>query len=111
MQPFLASKVVEPANIAFRRWQNGDIIGLTKLVPDFQENFDAPYYVVHRAHFHDAMYQLALQLGVEVKINSKVVDYDDEAPSITTENGDLYTADLVISSDGEPIFEGIFWWL
>lgn len=101
LHPFLASNIVEPGKITFRRWENGAVIGLTKLVPEFQENFDAPYYVVHRAHFHDAMYQLALQLGVDVRINSKVVDYDAEAPSITIENGATHTADLVISADGE----------
>ncbi|EXJ57166.1 salicylate hydroxylase [Cladophialophora yegresii CBS 114405] len=100
LRPFLGDKVVEPEDIKFRRWENGAPIGLTKLIPDFQENFDAPYYVVHRAHFHDAMYQLALQLGVEVQINSKVVDYDAEKPSITTEHDQSFTADLIICSDG-----------
>jgi len=98
--PYLAAKVVTPESIAFKRWQNGEVIALTKLVPEFQENFDAPYYVVHRAHFHDALYQLALELGVEVILNSKVVDYDENVPSITVEDGKTYTGDLVVSSDG-----------
>ena len=76
------------------------MIGLTKLIPEFQDNFDAPYYVVHRAHFHDAMYRLALQLGIEIVINSKVISYDAEAPSVTTENGESFTADLIVCSDG-----------
>lgn len=92
--------MVTPESIAFKRWQNGDIIALTKLVPEFQENFDAPYYVVHRAHFHDALYQLALHLGIEVILNSKVTDYDENAPSVTVEDGKIYTGDLVICSDG-----------
>lgn len=92
---------MKPTQIAFRRWENGAVIGLTRLVPEFEENFDAPYYVVHRAHFHDALYQLALKLGVEVVINAKVIDYDAEAPSITVESGKSYTADLVVASDGE----------
>ncbi|KAL2436788.1 FAD-dependent monooxygenase OpS4 [Exophiala dermatitidis] len=100
LRPFLESKVVTPADIAFRRWENGAVIGLTRLVPEFEENFDAPYWVVHRAHFHEAMYRLAVKLGVEVVINSKVMDYDIEKPSITVEGGKTYTADLVVSSDG-----------
>ncbi|KIV90285.1 hypothetical protein PV10_07604 [Exophiala mesophila] len=100
LKPFLASRVVTPASIAFKRWQDGDVIALTKLVPEFQDNFDAPYWVVHRAHFHDAMYQLAKQLGVEVILNSRVVEYDQHGPSITTENGTTYSGDLVICSDG-----------
>ncbi|KAJ9615640.1 hypothetical protein H2200_001715 [Cladophialophora chaetospira] len=100
LKPFLDNKIVEPEDIKFRRWENGSVIGLTKLIPEFQENFDAPYYVVHRAHFHDALHQLALQLGVDVQINSKVVEYDAEAPSITTEHGQSFTGDLIICSDG-----------
>ncbi|KIW56578.1 hypothetical protein PV05_05230 [Exophiala xenobiotica] len=100
LEPFLAGKIVKPGNIAFRRWEDGKTIGLTKLIPQFEREFDAPYYVVHRAHFHDAMYQLALQLGIEIRINSKVLDYDEDAPSITLENGGSHSADLIVASDG-----------
>jgi salicylate hydroxylase len=98
--PFLGDKVVEPEGISFRRWETGNVIGYTKLIPDFRETFKAPYYVVHRAHFHDALYQLALRLGVEVKINSKVVDYDEHTPSLTVEDGRSMQADLIIAADG-----------
>lgn len=101
LEPFLASKIVKPGHIAFRRWEDGKTIGMTKLIPQFEREFDAPYYVVHRAHFHDAMYQLATQLGIEIKINSKVRDYDENAPSITLENGETHFADLIVASDGE----------
>jgi salicylate hydroxylase len=47
------------------------------------------------------MYQLALQLGIAVKINFRVVDYDEDAPSIMLENGESHSADLIIASDGE----------
>ena len=99
--PFLENKVVEPEGISFRRWENGKVIGYTKLIPDFRETFKAPYYVVHRAHFHDALYQLALKLGVEVRINQKVIDYDQDTPSVTVEDGTTMSADLVIAADGE----------
>jgi salicylate hydroxylase len=89
--------------MTFRRWDNGEVIGYTKLVPDFRENFQAPYYVVHRAHFHSALHKRALELGVEVKVNSKVVDYDLEAPSVELENGQVLPADLVVAADGKLI--------
>ena len=106
LEPFLVDKVVKPGNIAFRRWENGKVIGLTKLIPQFERDFDAPYYVVHRAHFHNAMYELALKLGVNVKINSKVQKFDEASGSITLENGESYSADLVIASDGKPYTGG-----
>jgi len=97
---YLENHVVEPENILFRRWENGAVIGNTKLKPDFRDSFDAPYYVVHRAHFHDALHKRAVELGVEVNVNSKVVSYDLEIPSVTLEDGSTHTADLVVAADG-----------
>jgi salicylate hydroxylase len=98
--PFLGDKTVEPEGISFRRWQTGRVIGYTKLVPEFRKSFDAPYYVVHRAHFHDALYRRAIELGVNVLINHKTIDYNDAAPSVTLANGEVLNADLVVAADG-----------
>jgi len=87
--------------MAFRRWDTGSVIGYTKLVPEFRDNFKAPYYVVHRAHFHSALYRRALELGVEVKIASKVEKYDLESPSVELANGMVMHADLIVAADGE----------
>lgn len=98
--PFLDNRLVEPEGISFRRWKDGSFIGYTKLVPDFREKFKAPYYVVHRAHLHDSMRLLAVELGVEIKTASKVTSYDAEAPSLTLQDGASYAGDLVVASDG-----------
>lgn len=87
--------------MTFRRWENGTPIGYTKLVPDFRENFGASYYVVHRADFHSSLHQRALQLGVNVKVNSRVVSYDVQAPSVTLTTGESFSADLIIAADGQ----------
>ena len=98
--PFLRDRTIEPEGIYFRRWEDGQIIGRTSLIPDFRQKFDAPYYVVHRAHFHDALYKVALQLGVVVKTDHKVVDYDPETPTVTLANGAILRADFVVAADG-----------
>ena len=49
------------------------VIICSKLVPDFRQNFGAPYYVVHRAHFHMALYKRALELGVDVKVGPRSI--------------------------------------
>jgi salicylate hydroxylase len=98
--PFLGDKTVEPEGISFRRWETGRVIGYTKLVPEFRKSFKAPYYVVHRAHFHDALYRRAIELGVNVLINHKTVEYNDAAPSVTLANGEVMTADFVVAADG-----------
>ena len=91
---------MEPEGISFRRWQNGRTIGYTKLVPEFRKSFHAPYYVVHRAHFHDALYRRAVELGVSVLINHKVIDYDETAPAVTLANGKVLNTGLVVAADG-----------
>ncbi|KAF2658580.1 salicylate hydroxylase [Lophiostoma macrostomum CBS 122681] len=98
--PHLEGKAIEPKAIHKRRWQTGEIIGLTKLVPNFRIKFDAPFYVVHRANLQLAMHELALKLGVTVKVNSGVKSYDADAPSITLEDGSVHHADLVVAADG-----------
>lgn len=86
--------------MSFLRWQDGKKIGFTKLVPEFRESFGAPYYVVHRAHFHDALHRCALKLGVKLRVNSKVQAYDAEAGTVKLTNGVSYTGDLVVAADG-----------
>lgn len=85
----------------FRRWQDGETIGYTKLVPDFRETFDAPYYVIHRADFHDALYRLALELGVNVHVDSRVESYDAESGIVQVAQGGSYTGDLIVAADGK----------
>lgn len=87
--------------MSFRRWQDGEKIGYTKLVPDFRDTFDAPYYVIHRADFHDALYRLALELGVNVHVDSKVESYDAEAGTVQVAQGGSYTGDLIVAADGK----------
>lgn len=86
--------------MSFRRWDDGKIIGHTRLVPDFRENFRAPYYVVHRAHFHDALYKRALELGVQVRVASRVTKYNLDEPSVSLEDGFTLYADLIVAADG-----------
>ncbi|ROV90991.1 hypothetical protein VSDG_07660 [Cytospora chrysosperma] len=96
----LAKNAVQPEYINFRRWQNGEIIGVTDLSPEFSAQYGAPYYVVHRAHLHTALYERALELGINVRLNSKVVAYDPGTASITQSDGSEFQGDLVVAADG-----------
>lgn len=92
---------VKPECINFRRWENGNVIGHTALGMNFQDSFKIPYYVVHRAHFHEALHQRALQLGVVVDLDSRVVRYNEEQGSIVLADGSIFKGDLVIAADGK----------
>ncbi|GLI76939.1 hypothetical protein PoHVEF18_005221 [Penicillium ochrochloron] len=100
LDPYLGKYVTEPETISFRRWKSGAVIGLTKLIPNFRETFGAPYYVIHRANFHTALHERALDLGVSVKLAARVVKYDSQAGSITLADGTSASADLIVAADG-----------
>ncbi|KAI5919535.1 hypothetical protein F4810DRAFT_687246 [Camillea tinctor] len=96
----LRDRAVLPQTIRFRRWSNGNIIGLTKLLPEFEENFASPYRVVHRADFHSALHKRAIELGVKLLLNRRVVEYDPESPLVTLKDGTYMSADLIVAADG-----------
>ncbi|EKJ72042.1 hypothetical protein FPSE_07784 [Fusarium pseudograminearum CS3096] len=98
--PYLEQYAVKPESMTFRRWENGDPIGYTRLSPDFEITYGAPYFVIHRADFHRALCRLAEDLGVAIVTDSKVVEYDEAAPSASTSDGREYNADLIVAADG-----------
>lgn len=98
--PYLEGKAIEPEAIRLRRWKDGEVISITNLRPTFNNRFGAPYYVVHRANLQRSMYELALSLGVDVRVNAGVKTYHRDSPRITLENGEVYDADLIVAADG-----------
>lgn len=76
------------------------MIGVTDTSPDFTAQYGAPYYVVHRAHLHNALYEQAEALGVKMRLNSKVDEYDAETATITLSDGSVFQGDLVVAADG-----------
>ncbi|KAF4965567.1 hypothetical protein FSARC_6652 [Fusarium sarcochroum] len=102
--PYLEEHAIKPESMTFRRWRNGDPIGYTKLSPDFETSYGAPYFVIHRADFHRALCRLAADLRVEIITGSRVVQYDESLPSATTHDGREYSADLIVAADGVKSF-------
>ncbi|KAM5386568.1 hypothetical protein ACJZ2D_000531 [Fusarium nematophilum] len=96
----LGQQAVQPDGISFRRWQSGHRIGFTDLSEGFVRAYGAPYYVVHRAHLHSALLQRARNLGVAIHLNSRVVSYHPDMPSITLVGGQTFEGDLVVAADG-----------
>ena len=83
----------------FVRWEDGSTI--TKVpMENIVETHGAPYYLIHRADLHAGLLAAAEKAGVKILTNKRVVKYDFEAPSATTDAGETYKADLVIGADG-----------
>jgi salicylate hydroxylase len=96
----LESKAVKPDSINFRRWANGATIGYTDL-RQFEANFRAPYYVCHRAHLHESLHARAIELGVEVRLESKVARYHGADSRVELVDGSDISGDLVVAADGK----------
>ena len=83
----------------FIRWQDGNTI--VKLPFDkIVETHGAPYYLVHRADLHKALLDAAERAAVKVLTNKRITSFDFDAPSATTDDGEVFKADLVVAADG-----------
>lgn len=56
---------------------------------------------VHRADLHRGLLDAATDLGCRVRLNSRVVNIDPSLPALATHDGKLYSADLIVASDGD----------
>ena len=83
----------------FVRWEDGSTI-VELPFDNIVETHGAPYYLVHRADLHSALLAAARRAGVTVRTGKRVVGYDFEAPSATTQDGEVFRANLVIAADG-----------
>lgn len=100
ISPHLSSKVVAPAAINLKRWEDGNLIGKTDLGKNYVADFGAEYWVVHRAHYLEAMYKRAMEVGVEVKLGKRVVEYAEDRGEVVCVDGERIKADLVVAADG-----------
>jgi len=72
---------------------------------DCESTWGLPMYAVHRVDLHNQLRQLATQAKgpghpCEIRVLSKVIDYDAENSKITTKDGEVLQADLVVAADG-----------
>lgn len=56
--------------------------------------------MIHRAHLHEALHETAVKLGVTVKLNSRVTEYNEMVPSIKMQDGAILKSDLIVAADG-----------
>jgi salicylate hydroxylase len=98
--PDLLEKAALPQSLYIHNWKDGRILGETKITPDFEKRYGAPYIVVHRAEMHEILHRHAVRAGVTVHVASKVIKYDFEQGVITLEDGQTVQADLIVAVDG-----------
>ena len=92
--------ITKPKSIVIRRYENGQILNATPLDPEMTDKYGFPYLLIHRADYLKILYDLAIEFGVEIKTNSRVLKVDEKTKTVTLKNGDKYTGDLIIGADG-----------
>lgn len=64
--------------------------------PFYGKNFNG-----HRGEMHQIIYQHAIDVGVDIKLGCRVVDYfEDDKEAGVIANGMRYTGDVVLAADG-----------
>ena len=84
------------------RRRDGTKVGHTPM-RRIEDTLEHPWWVVHRAHLHEGLVEIAQKSGAELFIDSEVIklDYQDgEQVTVHTKGGKQWTFDLLIGSDG-----------
>lgn len=96
----ILSDVVEPYNCIMRRWQDGRELARLPLHAYHREKYGSPFWDIHRHDLIMALYTRAVELGADIRVNTRVTDIEFEAGRVTTQKGDVVEGDLVIGADG-----------
>jgi salicylate hydroxylase len=66
-----------------------------------ETKYGAEYYFIHRADLIKLLVQTVQEKdNINLRMGSKVVGYDFDAPSVTLESGESIKADLIVCADG-----------
>lgn len=83
-----------------RRYDDGTQLANLQLGEYHKNLYGSPFWDIHRHDLIVALHKRALELGADVRVNSKVVDIDFESATITLKDGQTLTGDLVVGADG-----------
>ena len=77
----------------------------TKQWENVEERFGYPFHLMHRAHLHTALKNLALSEEGEgtpsvLHTASRIVDVDPETATVTMKSGEEVRGDVIIGADG-----------
>jgi len=76
------------------------VISRARLNPEIEQRFGSPYYVTHRAHLHEVLYERTQELGVPVLLKQRAETYDPENGVVIFDNGETIKVDMIIAADG-----------
>lgn len=85
---------------------DGNVLATHNHNIDVEEQFSAPYLLLHRASLQRVLRERAEDLGARLLLNSTIVDMDldTKKPSIRLHTGEYHEADIILGADGERSF-------
>ncbi|APA13718.1 hypothetical protein sscle_11g084880 [Sclerotinia sclerotiorum 1980 UF-70] len=89
-----------PVDLRMMRWKDGQVLVECPLEEPAENVYMSPYWHVHRANLHRGLLNAAMDHGCKVRLNSRVVSIDPSVPTLATQDGKTYSADLIVASDG-----------
>lgn len=91
-----------PENAVLRHYQNGTYYLKAGLGKAAEQRYKSPYLHLHRADLHAILLKAATALGVEIRLNSKLINFTQDAQqvTITLEDGASYSGSILIGADG-----------
>ncbi|WP_128433156.1 FAD-dependent monooxygenase [Streptomyces cyaneus] len=96
----VAARAARPAHVSFHTWSDGAEICRYALGREAEEEFGAPYLVVHRADLHGALAAAVPREAVRLNTTVVAIGQDDDYAQVMTATGERLTADLVVAADG-----------
>ncbi|NGO06754.1 NAD(P)-binding protein [Streptomyces sp. HC44] len=96
----VAARAHHPSHVSFRTWSDGAEICRYALGREAEDEFGAPYLLVHRADLHHALTAAVPPQSVRLDTVVVGIDQDDESACVTTASGERLEADLVVAADG-----------
>jgi len=91
---------VDVLSLCFLKGESGELIGVVKLHEQFLKQLMADFLMIQHGDLHSMLHEHAIQEGVRIRYNSKVVEVDSDAVAVTLENGERIVSDVVIGADG-----------
>lgn len=89
-----------PKEVAVHRYDGSKLLAYE---PDFQKQIDerygSPFWGMHRVDLQRAMANRCDELGVTLRLNSRVISVDFDAPSVDLEN-ETIKCDIIVCTDG-----------
>ncbi|KAG6817236.1 hypothetical protein H0H87_011293 [Tephrocybe sp. NHM501043] len=92
---YLAVLLLKPKSV-----HTGERLGTQVWYEELLRETRGEFICAHHADFRRLLYDTAVSLGADVRLNTHVAFIDPDAHTVTLENGEVLSADIVIGADG-----------